>query len=153
MADRNWDQEMKKIDKHLASISDDALLQGKPTASAPGTPPAKGKVKNAATARATTSVGVFLRVALAVALGVGIVFWPYAARCGIGLMAYLAAVTAVIGGGVWSAFWTWRHRSARGHLLSLLLILWGMVLGAAEVLPRAGYAKPDAAHPAQWSCP
>ena len=30
------------------------------------------------------------------------------------------------------------------HVLSLLLILWGGVLGAIEVLPRIGYAKPDA---------
>ena len=34
--------------------------------------------------------------------------------------------------------------SPRGaaHLLSLLLVMWGVVLGAIEVLPRIGYAKP-----------
>jgi len=36
--------------------------------------------------------------------------------------------------------------------LSLLLILWGLVLGSMEVLPRVGYAKPDLAHPATWAC-
>ena len=84
--------------------------------------------------------------------GVAIVFWPYAARCGLGLGAYLAAVATLIAAGAWSAVWTWRHRAARSHALSLLLVLWGMVLGAIEVLPRAGYAVPTASHPANWTC-
>ena len=42
-----------------------------------------------------------------------------------------------------ASVWTWRHRAARAHVLSLLLVLWGLVLGAIEVLPRVGYAKPD----------
>ena len=44
------------------------------------------------------------------------------------------------------------HRTARAHVLSLLLIVWGLLLGAMEVLPRVGYAKADAARPAGWSC-
>ena len=79
--------------------------------------------------------------------------WPYPSRCGPGLAAYLAAVAVVIGSGVWSAVWTWRHRASKAHTLSLLLILWGLVLGSMEVLPRVGYAKPDLGHPANWSCP
>ena len=90
---------------------------------------------------------------LATALGVGMLFWPYAARCGVGLFAYLAATAVVIGAGVWTSVWTWRHRSGKAHLLSLLLIVWGGVLGAIEVLPRVGYAKPTAVHPAYWMCP
>ena len=58
------------------------------------------------------------------------------------------AVGVVIGAGVWTSIWTWRHRSSRGHILSLLLILWGGVLGAIEILPRVGYAKPDPYAPA-----
>jgi len=53
---------------------------------------------------------------------------------------------------VWSSVWTWRHRTARAHVLSLLLILWGMVLGATELLPRLGYAKPDPMRPTGWTC-
>jgi len=94
----------------------------------------------------------FLRLGLASALGVGILFWPYGARCGAGLAAYLGAVVAVVVGGAWSAIWTWRHRTARAHVLSLLLVLWGLVLAAVDVLPRAGYAKPTADHPATWAC-
>jgi hypothetical protein len=48
--------------------------------------------------------------------------------------------------------WTWRHRSGKAHLLSLLIILWGGTLAALEVLPRLGYAIPTEAHPASWLC-
>ena len=102
--------------------------------------------------RTTSTFGVMARLTLAVALGVGMFFWPYAARCGPGLFAYLAAVGVVVGAGIWSSIWTWRHRSVRGHLLSLLIVLWGGVLGAQEILPRIGYAIPTEAHPATWMC-
>lgn len=104
------------------------------------------------TAPATTSWGVYLRLSLSVALGVAIIFWPYVARCGIGLAAYLGAVGAVVVSGAWSAVWTFRHRAGRAHLLSLLLVLWGLVLAGLDVLPRIGYAKPTAEHPVTWSC-
>jgi hypothetical protein len=80
------------------------------------------------------------------------VLWPYPARCGVGLAGYLAAVAVVTASGVWSSVWTWRHRASKAHTLSLLLILWGLILGSIEVLPRIGYAKPDLAHPAGWVC-
>ena len=143
----DWDAELKKIDKQLESMSDSALIPAAPK-NAP--PAARAEV---ATERATTRTwGAFLRLALATALGVGILFWPYPTRCGVGLAGYLAAVTAIVAGGVWSSVWTWRHRTARAHVLSLLLILWGMVLGATELLPRLGYAKPDPTRPSGWTC-
>jgi hypothetical protein len=79
--------------------------------------------------------------------------WPYDARCGAGLAAYLGATGVVALGGVWTAVWTWRHRAARAHTLSLLIVLWGLVLAAVEVLPRTGYARPSADRPAAWACP
>ena len=147
MTDRNWDAELKKIDRAMEGVSDEALFPAKSA----GSPAAKTAATE--TQRTTTTLGVFLRLAISVALGVGIVFWPYAARCGFGLTAYLAAVIALVVAGGWSAIWTWRHRAARAHLLSLLLVLWGLVLGAIEVLPRTGYAKPTDAHPPNWTCP
>ncbi len=144
MAD--WDKELAKIDKQLESISDEALLPAKPNAS-----PA-AKVEQVAVQRSTSTLGVMTRLLLATALGVGMVFWPYEVRCGGPLFGYLAATGAVMAAGMWSAVWTWRHRSARGHMLSLLLILWGGVLAAQEVLPRLGYAIPTEAHPASWMC-
>jgi hypothetical protein len=150
--ERDWSKELAKIDKQLESVSDEALFPTKP--GKPGSPKeAAAKAEALEQQRTTTTLGVFARLALSVAAGVGIVFWPYEARCGLGLAAYLAAVAVVAGGGFWSAVWTWRHRSSRGHTLSLLIVLWSLVLGAMEVLPRIGYGKPDANHPATWGCP
>ena len=147
MAGNDWDAELKKIDKQLESLSDDELL----SAGEAKTP--AQREKRQVEQRETSTLGVFARLVLATALGVGMLFWPYAARCGAGLFAYLAATAVVIGAGVWTSVWTWRHRSGKAHLLSLLLIVWGGVLGAIEVLPRVGYAKPTPVHPAYWMCP
>ena len=146
MAGTDWDKEMKKIDKQLESISDDALV------STPGAKAPVEKAKVADVQRTTTTFGVFARLMLAVLLGVGMLFWPYSARCGPGLFAFLFASGMVAVAGGWSAIWTWRHRSAQGHVLSLLLIVWGLVLAGLEILPRTGYATPTAQHPAAWMC-
>lgn len=143
---KNWDEELKKIDKQLESISDEALL---PARNAP-TPAAKAE---AVSRQASTStLGVMLRLVLSLLLGVGILFWPYGTRCGLPLFGYLAAAGLISITGIWSALWTWRHRSGRGHLMSLLLVLWGALIAANEVLPRIGYARPSEAHPAVWMC-
>jgi hypothetical protein len=143
----NWDAELKKIDKQLESMSDSALIPA-PGKSAP--PAAKAAV--AAERASTRTWPALLRLALATALAIGILFWPYPSRCGAGLGGYLLAVGGVTVAGLWSSVWTWRHRTARAHTLSLLLVVWGIVLGAMEILPRAGYAKADASRPAGWVC-
>lgn len=146
MSERNWDAELKKIDRQLESVSDEAMF---PTKTAKG---AGAKTQAAELQRTTSTWAVFARLALTVALGVGMVFWPYSARCGVGLAGYLGAVSALVVSGVWSSIWTFRHRAGKAHVLSLLLVMWGLVLASIEVLPRTGYAKPTAAHPAEWSC-
>ena len=146
MTDRNWEAELKKIDRAMETVSDEAMFPAK-TANAPG-----AKAAAADAQRSTSTLGVFARLTLAVALGIAIAFWPYAARCGLGLAAYLGAVGTLVAAGAWSAVWTWRHRAAKGHMLALLLILWGLVLGAIDILPRTGYAVPTASHPATWTC-
>lgn len=146
MSDRDWDAELKKIDKQMERVADEAVF---PTKGAV-TPQQKAAV--AEKQAGTSSFGVFARLSLSVALGVGIIFWPYSARCGPGLALYLGAVLALIVSGVWSSVWTFRHRAGRAHTLSLLLVLWGLVLASIEVLPRAGYAIPTAEHPATWGC-
>jgi len=153
MSSSDWDRELAKIDKHIASLPDDKLLPEPPTQSPRATPTATLPASGApAEPRKTTTFGVFGRLLLAVALGVSMLFWPYPARCGFGLFGYLAAVVTVVAAGIWSAGWTWRHRSGPAHVLALLLVLWGLVLGGMEVLPRIGYATPNAGHPAQWTC-
>lgn len=146
MTGKDWDSELKKIDRMLEGASDEALLPAKSAA----TPQARAEA--VAKQKGTSTLGVMARLVLAVALGVGMLFWPYDSRCGLGLAGYLAATGVVIGAGVWTSIWTWRHRSSRGHVLSLLLVLWGGILAAIEILPRSGYAKPDPVR-AGWSCP
>lgn len=158
MSDRDWDAELRKIDEQMSKMPAPAPqaptpgpagVPSKPTPT-PARPAAMPGVP--AVTPGTTGFGVYARLTLATALGVGIIFWPYASRCGLGLAGYLGAVAAVIVSGGWSALWTWRHRAARAHTLSLLLVLWGLVLGAMDVLPRIGYAIPTIAHPATWGC-
>jgi len=146
MSSKNWDSELKKIDRMLEGASDEALLPAK-TAKTP-----QARADMVEKQRTTSTLGVMARLVLATALGIGMLFWPYDAKCGVGLLGYLAATGVLTAAGVWSSIWTWRHRSSRGHILSLLLILWGGVLAAIEILPRSGYAKPDPNRPG-WSCP
>lgn len=143
----DWDKELAKIDKQLESMSDSALVPA-----APKSAPSAARAEVAAERAKTRTWGAFLRLALATALGIGILFWPYPKACGLNLAGYLVAAGAVTLGGLWSALWTWRHRTARAHVLSLLLVLWGLLLAAIEILPHAGYAKPDPSRPAGWSC-
>jgi hypothetical protein len=120
--DRDWERELAKIDQQLASVSDEALAASArgpaaaPPAAPPG-PPRPAARRRGARGDAPTPAGVLLRLLLAVALGVGILFWPYANRCGLGLAGYLAAVAAVAGAGCWTAVTTWRARSGRAHVL------------------------------------
>jgi hypothetical protein len=149
---KDWDKELAKIDRQLASMSDDQLL-----ASTKQAPPAAGGTAVPAVAPAApaapaapTRAGVIARIGLALVLGVGVLFWPYGAACGPGLVAYLGAAASVMAAGVWAATATWRARAGQGHVIALLVLAWGLALTAIEVLPRLGYAT-DPARTA-WLC-
>jgi hypothetical protein len=154
MPDRDWEKELAKIDKQLASLPDEALMPAAPEKQAKGTarPSAKSASSASAEPRQTTSFGVFARLTLALAVGIAMAFWPYPSRCGFGLIGYLGAVGVMTAGGIWASIWTWRHRASRAHLLSLAITVWGVLLGAVEILPRIGYAYPTDKHPGAWSC-
>jgi hypothetical protein len=172
MSERDWDAELRKIDEEMAKQASRPAPAPSPSRGAAAGGAGAGLPAGAAPtprgaaagglggglpglgagAPATTGFGVYARLTLAVAIGVGIIFWPYANRCGWGLAGYLGAVSAVIVSGAWSAVWTFRHRAGRAHVLSLLLVLWGLVLASLDVLPRIGYAKPTLEHPAAWAC-
>jgi len=150
--DRDWDREMREVDKLLAKLpeGDPTLGRGAPTVPraypAPGarvTPHTEGQA--AAGARFTT----WIRVGLGLMLGVGMLVWPYSHVCGINLMFYMLGASTVIVAGVWSGISSWKRRMGLAHLLSLGLVLWGLVLAAGVVLPRAGYANQSAI----WFCP
>ena len=157
--ERDWEKELAKIDRQLAAMPDEQLLPEReagswkkreaPTAKAAKAPGGSAPVERGRPPKAWLT---YVRVLLSLALGAGMLFWPYEARCGVGLAAYLGAVGVVIASGIWSSVWTWRHRASRAHALSLLVVLWGLVLASTEVLPRVGYTKPDPLHPASWAC-
>ena len=64
------------------------------------------------------------------------------------LAGYLGAVGTIILSGAWGASAAWKYRASLAHIVSLFIIFYGIVLAAAELLPRTGYA---AAH-AVWQC-
>ena len=161
MSNKNWDAELAKIDKQLASISDEQLLatgQDAPP-SAPGgraAPPRALPTGSAHAPAASASAGrswrAWLQVLVAIGGAAGLMFWPWPARCGGPLLGFTAATGVVALLGVWSAVGTWRHRLGLAHVASLLVTVWGVALGAREILPRVGYAIPDAVRGASWSC-
>ena len=94
-------------------------------------------------------LGLWGRVLLGLVLGAAMTQWPYPHACGWALLGYSAAVAAVVLAGAWIAFASWKLRRGFPHVLSLLLIYWGLVLAAELLLPRIGYAAEQAA----WRCP
>ncbi|WP_309673278.1 hypothetical protein [Gemmatimonas sp.] len=163
MSDRNWEAEMAKIDKQLASVSDEALLAeskavapAKTGARTVAAPTVAAPARSAAPTAGVPAAGAWkgwVKVAIAVGAAAGLMFWPWPASCGGPLIGFTAATGAVSLLGVWSALGTWRHRLGLAHVASLLVVVWGLALGAREVLPRAGYAVPTAERSEGWSCP
>jgi hypothetical protein len=160
MSSRDWDKELAKIDKQLASLSDEELMP--PPVPATGMPRGAGAtaVRGTAPPAAPLASGVsgkaklwtWTKLAVAAAAAVGVWFWPWPARCGLPLVGLVSAGAGVSVLGLWSAVGTWRHRLGVAHVLSLLAICSGLVLGAREVLPRVGYAQPTFDRPDRWSC-
>ncbi|HMS01694.1 MAG TPA: hypothetical protein PKE51_01910 [Gemmatimonadaceae bacterium] len=165
MTDRDWEKELAKIDRQLASISDEELSRpSAPPAGGAGVPPPSRAAVTAPAARvpltaapAGASSGkakawAWTKVTLAATAAVGLWVWPFPARCGPPLIGLVAAAGATALLSLWSARGTWRHRLGVGHVLSLVAFASALVLGAREVLPRVGYAMPTFDRPATWSC-
>jgi len=142
----DWTAELRKIERQFDGLPPEPTAEDRRMQRA-----IQRRELEESEARAA-SFGVYLRLALVVALGVAILFWPYGAVCGMSLFAYLASVTTVVLGGLWTSLSTWQHRMVRRHVVALAMILWGLALGASQVLPRVGYAIPNALHPASWGC-
>ena len=98
------------------------------------------------------SFGVYFRLTLVGGLAVSLACWPYDVSCGPMLFGYLSAVVVLVIGGAWTATATFTHQMAWRHLIALTVIFWGMMLGAAEILPRIGYANPSPGRGTTWSC-
>ena len=93
-------------------------------------------------------LGVWLRALTATGLGVAVAWWPYGRACGWMLSGYLAVIGVVLIAGGWASFSAWRERAATAHVLAHLVMFWGIVLAAEQVLPRIGYAGISAT----WIC-
>jgi hypothetical protein len=85
-------------------------------------------------------IALWARVLLGIVLGGMMTQWPSVHDCGLPLLEYLGAVAMVMVTGTWIAVVSWGLRNAPSHILALLLLLWGLVLAAGQVLPRIGYA-------------
>ncbi len=99
-------------------------------------------------ARDLELLGAWTRVGAAAALGAAVLYWPYAHDCGWLLHSYLGVVGAVLVSGGWASWSAWRARVAAAHVLALIVVFWGVVLAAEQLLPRIGYAAVDLA----WRC-
>jgi hypothetical protein len=141
MTEMNWKTKLKEIEREY---------DGLPPEPSPSAQKAKRMAEQAAKDRVSRR-WVLVRMALVLALSVAIVFWPYYARCGWELSGYFAAITTVALGGLWIAALSWHHRMPVTHALSMIVVVWGMAMAAREILPRAGYAKPDAMR-TSWRC-
>jgi hypothetical protein len=141
MTEMDWKTKLKEIEREY---------DGLPPEPSPSAQKAKRMAEQAARDRVSRR-WVLVRMVLVLALSVAIVFWPYEASCGLQLSGYLAAIATVALGGLWIAVLSWHHRMPVSHALSMLVVVWGMAMAAREILPRAGYAKPDTAR-ATWRC-
>lgn len=151
--DRDWDREMREVDKLLAKLPDADPMLGRGVPTVPvsprpglaGTGPA-GAVAGPARGRAW--VTTWMRVGLGLALGVGMLLWPYTHACGWRLGVYLVGAAVVSVAGVWSALTSWKRRLGIAHTLSIILIVWGLALAGRQLLPRV-YGKT----PVPFLCP
>ena len=146
MSQTDWDRELKRIEREFESGSPDPIIRLDNTRKAGG---------RHAREQRKTSVGamaVWVRVALVVALAVGMYFWPYPRACGAGLFAYMGAATLVGTGALWAAASSWQARLARAHAASMLMFIVALALLATQILPRVGYAAVDPASPPSWMC-
>lgn len=141
------------VDRLLAQLPG---LQAEPVHSSPSanrSPPVIGGSASPPVARRqeptqSEVIGVWIRVILGLSLGIMMSRWPYATTCGFPLFGYFSAVLTVMLAGLWAATAAWRFRSGLAHTVALVLLLYGITLAMAEVLPRTGYALEQAT----WLC-
>lgn len=147
MVEDNWASQLKKIEREF---------EGLPPEPSPAFRKLQSEEERRAKEKAqqrTAMFGAGARLILVFALGAAIVMWPYSRECGWGWFGYVGVEGVIVLGGLWVASTTWRGRLPKMHALSLLIVLAGLVLIAAEVLPRIGYAASDPKHPPQMWCP
>ena len=145
-------REVDRLLAGLASIGSQPDRDHRPRDKAPSPNPVTQRSvplarPNEAPTRGDT-VALWARVFLGMVFGGVMTQWPYWYGCGLPLLGYLGAVAMVMVTGAWIAVASWRLRNEVAHILALVILLWGIVLAAEQVLPRIGYA----AERASWGC-
>jgi len=153
--ERDWDREMREVDKLLAKLPDAEPTLGRGVPTVPVSPrPSAGGVASSGgfqpgPARGRAWLTTWLRVGLGLGLGIGMLVWPYSHACGLKLV-FLSywrddcdhcrrlERADVIGEGGWAS----RTRSP------IILIIWGLGLAGRQLLPRL-YGKT----PVPFFCP
>ena len=142
----DWNVELRKIEREYAGLP-------------PEPSPAEIRARKLAELRAREEaekrmavVGASARLLLVASLTGALWWWPYASKCGFSLALLIGAQFMVVVAGVWAAVFTWRHRFAASHTVALVFVLTGLVLVAAQVLPRLGYVTVAGMHATQWRC-
>ncbi len=148
---RDWDKELADIDRVIQKAGSGAAAQPGGTPALPPGPSVPARVSpTAAPVAAKRSVAMtWFWTVLALVLAVALPLWPYGKDCGLQFFFYLGAVVLAFLAGAAGAVSAWATRSGLAHVISLLVVGWTGVLGAREVLPRAGYA----AVAKTWLCP
>jgi hypothetical protein len=80
--------------------------------------------------------------------GAAVPYWPYPRSCGWRLVLYTGVIAALLVVALRAVRVTWRDRVGAAHIAALLVLGWGLALGAEIVLPRVGYAATSAS----WRC-
>jgi hypothetical protein len=145
MSQIDWNSELKKIEREFSGLP-------------PEPSPEQVRAKRAAEQRAherkaqqAATLGATTRLIVVSLLAGAMNFWPYPRACGAGLFGYMGAETLIVAGGIWAAVWAWRGRLGKLHVLSLVLVAWGLAVIGAQILPRAGYLRLGET-PARWTC-
>lgn len=139
-APRDWDKELAQIDNIIAKGGSAPPVAG---TSAPS-PARRDAGPSAASVgggslpltRPRDTAVVWAKAIFSTLGAIGLLVWPYSRTCGIWLYAYLLGTAAVVGAGIWTMRAAWVHRRGMAHIVGLIVLLAGLALAAAEVLPR-----------------
>ena len=146
MTDIDWNLELRKIEREY---------DGLPPLPSPTAQRAQKAAEQRVREQAERRIAVLAagaRLILVASLVAALAWWPYATDCGADLAGFLGAQAMIVVGGVWSAVFAWRHRLATSHTIALVLVLIGLALVAAHVLPRLGYATIAGIDATGWRC-
>ena len=131
---RDWDKELAAIDKVIARGGSAAPVPARQGGGAPAAGGGGGMLSR------RMALTTWVRAGLGILVAAAVLQWPYAHRCGLGLILYLGSAGMVAVAGAWTMIVSWQRRQGWAHLAGLGVLLGGLVLVVAVLLPRLGYA-------------